>query len=244
LLWQGSNSLRVKNQKVSFLDFLIFNKKETFPESFSEPISPDFLKLLETFDFNPRKVSCDFILLLGLILYPALFKSILTTNEQYKQNPNHSSFSEFQKKKWNDLFQHELIFTSCQTEDIEYSFLNIQDGSDREAINKIHTIFPERNKLFWKHSSINLWMKRVCGFLVEMVDNKHFDIVKFRNNLNKPEDIDFEENLVKYSLPFEPSIHRGLLTGNFTDQEERINFGDIDEQDREQMRNMANVDVS
>ena len=189
-------------------------------------------------------MSCDFLLLLGLILYPSLFKSILTSNEQYKQNPTHSSFSDFQKKKWNDLFEHEQVFKAYKMEEIEYSFLNIQDGSDREAISKIHTIFPERNKLFWKHSSINLWMKRVCGFLVDMVDTKQFDILKFRQNMDKPEDIDFEENLIKYSLPFEPRIHRGLLTGNFTDQEERINFGEIDAQDREQMRNMANVDVS
>ena len=177
-------------------------------------------------------------------MYPTLFKSILTSNEQYKQNPTHSSFTQFQKKKWSDLFESENIFKSFKTEEISYSFLKIEDGFDREAIEKIHTIFPERNKLFWKSSDINKWMKRVCGFLAEMIDSKQFDIIQFRKNLEKPEDIDFGDNLLKYSLPFEPKIHKGLLTGNFTDQEERINFGEIDEQDREQMRNIMNQNVS
>ena len=167
----------------------------------------------------------------------------MTSNEQYKQNPYHSSFTQCQKKKWIELFEHEALFASFKTEEIAYSFLNIQDGFDREAIEKIHTIFPERNKLFWKSSEINKWMKRVCGFLFEMVETKQFDLLQFRKNLEKPEDIDFGDNLLKYSLPFEPKIHKGLLTGNFTDQEERINFGEIDAQDREQMRNLANQNV-
>ena len=102
----------------------------------SEPISPEVLTLLETFDFDPRKVSCDFLLLLALIFYPSLFKSILTSNEQFKQNPTHSSFSAYQRKKWNELFEHEAVFTSFNLEDIHYSFLKIEDGFDREAMER------------------------------------------------------------------------------------------------------------
>lgn len=189
-------------------------------------------------------MSCDFLLLLALILYPSLFKSILTGNEQYKQNPTHSSFSATQRKKWKDLFEHEPVFTSFKLEQINYSFLKIEDGFDREAIDKIVSIFPERNKLFWKSSSINLWMKRVCGFLVEMVDSNQLDVKAFREKMDKPDDIDLAGHLDKYSIPFEPKIHRGLLTGNFTDEEERIDFREIDAQDREQMRNLANGNVS
>ena len=210
----------------------------------SEPVSSAMLERLETFDFDARSVSCDFLLLLALVLYPDLFKTILTSNEQFKQNPTHSSFSQFQKKKWAELFENEAIFGSWSAEEVEYSFLSIQDGFDREGLRKVLSIYPERNKLFWKHSTINVWMKRVCGFLAEAIESGNFNIKAFRTALDNPEDIDFADNLAKYSVPFDLKIHRRLLTGNFTDQQDRINFADIDEQDREQLQNLANARVS
>lgn len=188
-----------------------------------------------------RRSSADKILLLALILYPSLFKQILTANEQYKQDPTESGFTPTQRKKWKDLFENEAIFMNFDMGSVKYSFLNIDSSSDTDALLKIEKIYPERNKLLWKHSNVNVWMKRVCGFLVDAVDNKQVDLDEFRGNLEDTEDIDLRNNLRLYFLPFEPKIHKSLLTGDFTDEQARIDFDEINEQEREQMQNMNNV---
>ena len=223
--------------------FKVSNDKKIIDErSFSE-LKPDDLKSISSLNINPRLVSADCLLLLGLILYPQLFKQILMVNEQNKQNPTHSSFSEFQKRNWKDLLEHSAIFLEFPIKKIQYQFLNMDCPADEEAIEKIHGIYPVRNKLLWKHSNVNVWMKRVCGFLVEAVEKESWEIEHFRASLNLPKDIDLENNMQRFRLPFEPKIHRALLMNKFSDEEAQIDFGDIDAQDREQLRNMPQ-DVS
>lgn len=102
-------------------------------------------------------------------------------------------------------------------QDYHYFFLNISNDEDIEGLQKVVEIYPERNKLLWKNTYVNLWMKATMGHLSNLLEAKELDYDVIMESLTIPPDEDKDNKFLELYLPFEPKVHKKLIAKEFSD---------------------------
>lgn len=136
----------------------------TLPESFEEDI----------INLNIHKEQgSHFWIALAVTLYPSILQKLLELTELDKQNESHSKFKNMQVKPWRDILSHPLMMR--YEDEYHYFFLGISNDEDIEGIKKVCQIYPERNKLVWKHKMANIWLKAAVGGLLNGIESNIID---------------------------------------------------------------------
>ena len=56
-----------------------------------------------------------------------------------------------------------------------YYFLQMSDDRDVEGIRKVCQIYPNRNKLLWKNTYVNMWLKAHVGWVCNQIGDGNLD---------------------------------------------------------------------
>lgn len=120
--------------------------------------------------------------------------------------------------------------------------MDINTDEDIEGLQKVIQIYPERNKLLWKATYCNLWMKATVGYLLNAIEDGRIDSGILLESLMIPPQEGEEDPLKDYYLPFEPSLHKKLIPKDFSDATEVMDLQNIpDEQPMIQDANPINM---
>ncbi len=231
------------SKSLALFEKLVFNNKGKNPTEDDLKIDKKIFENIFSWNWDPKDKNPSFWLALGLLLYPMLFKQILLTTFLNKKSCFHKSFDKSQKQSWSSLFDHP-IFLKAEKQ-LLYPFLNILGDLGLQGLNKVISIYPERNLLIWKKDKINLWMKAVCGALIDFVEEKEeINLEKFQQDLLVPEG-KVRSCLIQFTLPFEPKKHKNLLSKNFSDEEDTLDLNAIpDQQPAHNNANINPIDVN
>lgn len=55
-----------------------------------------------------------------------------------------------------------------------YAFLRLGNNEDVEGLLKIYDIYTERSKILWKDNKIQIWVKAVCGHILNIIEKGEF----------------------------------------------------------------------
>lgn len=204
-------------------------------------IPKDALKNVSSFDLSFYDSSHQW-LMTAILLYPKILIELLEKTELIKQNPAHSNLVGQQKTAWKELLQHDSMLRN--ENEYNYWFLNMTNDEDIEGIKKVVSIYPQRNKLLWKSTLINLWMKSVAGFLIDSIDSKNLDFSEMIEKLTIPPTENSKElgSFNNLRIPFEPKVHKGLIPKDFSDETEVMDLNNIpDDAPIQNAGNMLNM---
>ena len=182
------------------------NEKPVAEENIYQITNQDFMKALN-FDKNILKENHNALLMAAIFLYPEIILKIIDVNEFQKQNLTHSSFKNNQLKNYKNLLSHSFFMEKHTN---FYNFLSLENEDDIEGFNKIMDIYVERSKIAWKSNQINLWIKSVIGFIINMLEDETYKlspkilVEKFANTESKSDRIPFKlrryKQFTKHSL--------------------------------------------
>ena len=189
----------------------------------------DFKTAAQT-KIDPCQENANVMLLHAILLFPSIIKEIIEVDEYAKQSValGGDIFTNWQKKSYKDILAHK-VWEQGKREYI-YPCMNANNSADIEGISKVAEIYVERSKILWKNNKVILWVKACIGLILNQIEGG-FNYEEYMEGLFTAE--------FKYKIPFEFSRYKGLHKSNFSDRVVRIDFNNIQDNQRQnrQQRN-------